>query len=83
MNERLKKFVSEGVNETYTENSCVLEKRCFTRRTPDQVILYQIRITCFPEANANSTEELLNAEQNQVDNLIHFLGEQTNVQNIS
>ena len=82
MNEQLKKFVSEGVKEVYTENPCALEKRSFTRSAPDQVILNQIRINGIPEAKANSTEELLNAEHNQVDNLIHFLGEQTNVQNI-
>ena len=81
MNEQLK-IVTEGVKEVYTENPCALEKWSFTRSAPDQVILTQIRISGIPEAKANSTEELLNAEHNQVDNLIHFLGEQTNVQNI-
>ena len=82
MNEQLKKFVTEGVKEIYKENPCALEKRSFTGSAPDQVILNQIRISGISEAKANSTEELLKAEQNQVDNLIHFLGEDTNVQNI-
>ena len=55
MNEQLKKFVTEGVKETYTENYCGVEKRSFTRRAPDQVILNQIRIRDIPEANAIST----------------------------
>ena len=82
MNEQLKKLVTEGVKEGYTENPCALEKRSSTRSAPDQVILNQICISGIPEAKANSTEELINTWHNQVDNLIHFLGEQTNVQNI-
>ena len=42
-----------------------------------------LKPNCFsgiPEANANSTEELLNAEHKQFNYLIYFLGEQTNVQ---
>ena len=77
MNEQVKKFVIEGVNEVYTENSCTLKKTA-----PDQVNLSHIRLSGITEAKANSNEGLLNAEHNQVDNLIHFLGEQTNVQNI-
>ena len=81
MNEQLKKIVTEGVKEVYTDNSCTLEKQRVNRRAPHQANLSQIRLSGIPEAKANSNE-LLNAEHNQVDNLIHFLGEQTNVQNI-
>ena len=81
MNMLLKKFVTESVKEVYTENSCALEKRS-TRRSPDQVILNKFRISGIPEANANSTEDMLNADHIQVDNLIQFFGEQTHVQNI-
>ena len=35
-----------------------------------------------PEANVNSNEESFNGEQDQVVNLIHFLDEQLNLQNI-
>ena len=82
MTEQLKKFVTEGFKKTYTENSCALEKRSFTRKAPVQVILNQVCVSGIVEANANSTEELLNAEQNQIDNFILFLGDQTNVKNI-
>ena len=49
MNEQLKKFVTEGNKETYTENSCALEKLSFTKRAPDQVILKQICFSGIPQ----------------------------------
>ena len=49
MNEQLKKFVTEGVKEVYTENPCALEKRSFTRSAPDQVILNKFASVVFPK----------------------------------
>ena len=38
MNEQLKKLVTGGVREVYTENIYALKKNSFTRKAPDQVI---------------------------------------------